>query len=458
MPKIVYSKDNGMETNFTLRIKKRSQPGWLMWLIIMLPFFLGTLNELLGLPWAIRYTLDAAWGVLLVLMLYAQKRLCWKPVQGILGWICFFLVYTAAVYAVEYQSYLYYLWGVRNNFRFYMAFLAVALFLRLRDIEDYLKIFDILFWINAAVSVFQFFGQGINGDYLGGIFGTEKGANGYTNIFFVIVVTKSMLCYLQKKEKTWACISKCAMALIVAAMAELKFFFAEFVLILALAVLFTDFSWRKFLVIAGGSVAVIGCAALLVVFFPSFEGFFSVEWLYENALSDKGYTSSGDLNRLNAIPQINDLWLKNWSQQLFGYGLGNCDTATFAIVNTPFHEAYGHMHYTWIHYAFMYLECGWIGLIFYFGFFWLTYRKARKVGRYAQGKEKVYCLLAAVVSVCCISVAVYNASLRTEAGYMVYFVLSLPYVIEREQKIQKRRACLAAEFGEKSSLQRKGVL
>lgn len=426
-----------MKIKMTLTIKKRSQPGWLMWLIIVLPFLLGLLNDFLGLPWMIRYLLDAAWIVLLLMMLRFQQQVNLKLVKGFLGWICLFLLCTGAAYLIQFQSPLYYIWGARNNFRFYVAFLAFAVFLKPRDVEDYMNLFDKLFWVNVAVSVFQFFVLGFERDYLGGIFGTEIGGNAYTNVFFVIVVTKSLLFYLEKKEKAWVCVSKCAAALFVAALAELKFFFAEFIIIIVLAVLFTSFTWRKFWVIIGGLVAVVGFAALLVVLFPGFKGFLTISWLYENAVSDSGYTSSGDLNRLTAISQINELWLNSWGQRLFGLGLGNCDTSSFAAVNTPFYEAYGDMHYTWLSHAFMYLECGWIGLIFYFGFFVLAYLRAYRIERRSDGIAKTYCCLARIMVVCCVLIAVYNSSLRTEVGYMAYFVLAVPFVFEREKQYRQ---------------------
>lgn len=58
-----------------------------------------------------------------------------------------------------------------------------------------------LVWLDVVVSLYQFFVMQLDGDYLGGIFGVEKGGNVYTNIFFVIVVTKSVLSYLEKKRR-----------------------------------------------------------------------------------------------------------------------------------------------------------------------------------------------------------------------------------------------------------------
>lgn len=411
-----------------ITLKKRTQPGWLVWLLVMMPFSLGTLNDLLGVPWAIRYLMDAAWFFSLLFLLRLSPSRRTKGTQCLAMWAGGFLGYTLLVYLVQFQSPFYYFWGVRNNFRFYAAFFAFLAFLTPDDVEGFLKIFDYLFWVNVVVSLVQYFGMGLEGDFLGGIFGTEIGGNSYTNVFFIIVVARSLLLYLEKRETAGNCVSKCAAALFVAVLAELKFFFVEFILIIVLAVLFTNFTWRKLWVILCGSVAVVIGAALLTALFPNYAGWLSVEWFLEAATSDRGYTSSGDLNRLNAISSINELWLTDWGERLFGLGLGNCDTSAFSLVNTPFYANNADMHYTWLSYAFMYMETGYLGLIFYFGFFVLVHFAIRKIQKHSEGLERRYCCLGRIVAICCLVLAVYNSSLRTEAGYMAYFVLAIPFV------------------------------
>lgn len=421
----------GMKAKLTITIKKRTQPEWLSRFVVVMPFLFGLLNTLLGLPWAIRYSIDVAWVMLAVMLLRYQPLKQVKRINGIAIWIILFLCYTLFVYLVQYQSGLYYLWGFRNNFRFYAAFFAFAAFLDATDIDAFFRTVDKLFWLNVFVSLFQFFVTGLNQDLLGGIFGVEAGVNGYTNMFFVIVLTHSLVLCFEKKESQKACISKFLAAFWIAALAELKFFFVEAMLILVLSALLTNFSWRKFWIVAGGIAAVFSFAALLVIIFPNFAGFLSIDWFRETALSDKGYTSSGDLNRLTAITRSNELWLTHWSQRIFGLGLGNCDTSNFAIVNTPFYEQYGHMHYTWMVHAIMYLETGYIGLIFYFGFFVLVYLAIRKIERQSEGIAKSYCRMSKIVTICCPLIAVYNASLRGESAYMAYFVLAIPFALNR---------------------------
>ena len=423
-----------MNKKLTIRIKKPKQTDLLLGILFWFPFLLEGLTGLLDMPRAIAYTCDAAWCLLLGYIFLSGRR----GDQPLGIWIWLFFIYTVLTYLPQWQSPLYYLWGMRNNFRFYAAFFAFAVFLKAADIADYWNLFDKLFWVDIAASVYQFFLLGIDGDQLGGLFSTETGGNGYTNIFFLIIVTKSIVFYLEKRESLSGCIAKCGAALVVAALAELKFFFVEVVIVMVLVVLFTSFSWRKLAVILGGTVGVMLCVSLLTSLFPGWMGWFSLEWLLEVASSDRGYTSSGDLNRLNAIRQINELWLTDGWKQMFGLGLGNCDTSTYAILQTPFNTAYNRMHYIWFSHAMMYLETGWIGLLFYWGFFVLVFFQVRKIERRCEGTARSYCRVARIMAVLCVGISIYNSSLRTEAAYMAYFVLAVPFSMNRQQMCRKQ--------------------
>lgn len=425
-----------MHSRLTIKIKKRSATGWLVWILVMMPFLFAFLNEFLGVPHAVRYLMDFSWIGLTVLMLL-YKRHFQRTVDSLALWVILFLICTLLTYVMQYQSGLYYLWGFRNNFRFYAAFFLFVVFLKPKDGEDYLKLFDKIFWINAAVSMFQYFVLDLEGDYLGGVFFTEAGGNSYTNLFFLIVVTRSVVLYLEKREKLGVCTAKLVTAVVVAAMAELKFFFVELVLVIILASLFARFSWRKLLVIVGGFLVVVLGAFFLTRLFPHFSDFFSYRWFLETALSEKGYTSAGDMNRLNAIPMINELWLKSWGQRLFGLGLGNCDTSGFAFLNTPFFQRNGDLHYIWMSYAMIYLECGYVGLAFFWGFFVLLFFKLCRMEKKAEGGMISTCRIARILAILCIVISVYNGSLRMEAGYMVYFVLAIPFAYHRQLRYRK---------------------
>ena len=47
-------------------------------------------------------------------------------------------------------------------------------------------------------------------------------------------------------------------------------------------------------------------------------------------------------------------------------------------------------------------------------------------------------VIAKIMAILCVLISVYNSSLRTEAGYMAYFILAIPMVIQKEQKNAQR--------------------
>lgn len=404
-----------------LQWKHREISWYLLMALVFGPFLFAFCNELLPLPRMVRYTLDVVWVALFVLMVIKRPKI--NQMKLPLIWAGAFIVLTGVVYLTRYQSVLYYAWGARNNFRFYFAFFAFALLLSRQDARAVLRALDVVFWVNAAVSLMQYVLWGYKGDYLGGIFGVQHGCNGYTNIFFVIITVKHLIAYMRGEEKLWHCALVCLVMLLISALAELKFYYVEFVAMLALCTLVTGITRKKLVFIAGAGVACVGAAALLVILYPEFRNSFSIAGMLEYAGSDRGYTTHGDLNRLNCISRIHQELMFTWNERLFGLGLGNCDTSSFAFLNTPFYVQHEWLHYTWMSTAFMFLENGYAGLALYFGFFLLLGALAwRRCGKTAYGQ------MAMVLALCCLMIGVYDSSLRMEAGYMMYFMLALPFM------------------------------
>ncbi|MBR3988862.1 MAG: hypothetical protein IKK10_06110 [Clostridia bacterium] len=285
---------------------------------------------------------------------------------------------------------------------------------------------DILFWVNVPVTLIQYFVFHYQQDYLGGIFGIESGANASSIIFFTIVLSHSIIKYMNRQESFWLCGLKCVVTLIFSALAELKFFFFFFIIIMIMAAFLTAFSWRKLLIFLVCAFVIFLTSTLLVTLFENFEGFFSLKNIWELA-TQKHYSTDETVNRLSAIPTLSEMLVPKFSDRLFGFGLGNCDTSSFKICNTPFYQAYGHLRYTFFSAAFLFLEVGYIGLLFYIAFFVLCFFMIRK--RMKNGLcNDLYGSVALIMAVLSIVLVVYNSSLRAEAGYMVYFVLALPFV------------------------------
>ena len=414
-----------MDFKGILKIEKRPIPCWLIFGILALPLCWGLIFHFLSLPSFIKYAADVMWIILLCFMVFRRNIEFDRKLYPLFLLVLGFFVYCFVAYLFNFQSFIYFLWGFRNNFRFYIFFFAVALFFRERDVEKSFQVFDILFWVNVPITLVQYFVFHYEQDFLGGIFGVESGANASTIIFFTVVLSHSILKYMDKKESFWLCGAKCVVALLFAALAELKFFFVFFIIILVMAAFLTSFSWRKLLIFLVCGLLISFTSTLLVSLFD-FEDFLSLEKIWENATQDH-YSSEQTVNRLSAIPTLANTIVPKFDDRLFGFGLGNCDTSSFAICNTPFYQTYGHLRYTFFSAAFLFLEVGYIGLLVYIAFFVMCFFLIRK--RIKDGLcNQLYGRTALIMAALSVILIVYNSSLRAEAGYMAYFVLALPFV------------------------------
>lgn len=407
-------------------IKKRMPIQWITMFIVIMPLLLQALLQFFYVPSIIKYSIDFAW-ISATLFMLLTKRIKLKQVLPFVAFVAVFICYCLVIYLFNYQSVFYFLWGFRNNFRFYLSFLAIIIFLDRDDIKCIFKWLDILFIINIFVSLYQIFVLNYTKDFCGGIFGTETGSNASSLLFFSIVTAKSLLQYMNGNEKATVCCFKCATALLLAAFAELKFFFVVFIFILIIASFITSFSPRKLVILLLLAVLVNISGSLYRMLFESELSIDSIlaHFTYEH------YASAEDVGRFTAIPRISKTIHTDWLSKLFGMGLGNCDTAAFSICNTPFFQSHSSMNYIWFSSACWFLETGFVGLAAYLGFFVFCFVKAFKLMKRKIG-NLLYSQLSIIMSILCISLTFYNASLRTEIGLLAFFVLALPFTKEND--------------------------
>lgn len=417
--------------NGVLFIRKRKQSEWILLLVMLWPFLI---NMIAKLPSPLNFAQYLCDGIMVCWCLGSflgsapQKIKLHHDTMVLLLWVCGFAGYTFVAYMRNYQSVLYYLWGIRSNFRCYILFFHVLRQIRKGEADEWMGFLDTLFWINAVLSIFQFTIGGITQDQLGGIFGTEVGTNGFTLIFLSVVVVRSQLKLYEGEEKFWICLLKCGTALLVAAMAELKFYLFLFVFQMLLVVVLTKFSWKKLILLPLCAIAVSFSMDLLAQWFSS-SGVFDIEKVIEKAFQEN-YASANDLNRLSAIGTLSQKILKAPLDRIVGLGLGNCDSANFTFLRTPFYERYSYLHYKWFSAPMIFLETGYIGLVFYMGFFVICLFKTIKKRQSGAGNNFDNCM-GIIFSVTALILAFYNASLRYEAGWMIYIVLALPFISKK---------------------------
>ena len=414
-----------------LYIKKRTVSEWMMLFIFFVPAAQAFLTELLPIPDAIKFLCDG-FLVLLLLKLFSQRFTkidnYSMPFVVIVG--LFFFI-TLVGYLFNYQSVFYYLWGLRNNIRMFVAFFAFAYLADWEDAKGWIKALDVLFVINFAVVILQYF-SGYGQDYIGGIFGTSKGCNGSLLIFLCIVFAKTILSFMRGEEKMSKCIFVSVASLLVSTLSELKMFFILFILILFMASFMTAHSIKKTLFFAFGAVLVVLFSTLLTVLYKDFMDFLSFDSLIK-ALTDTGYATDEDIGRFTALPVISQRFLPGFFRKLFGLGLGNCDSSSLSIFNTPFFKSHQTVHYSYFSYAFLFLETGFVGLALYASFFVASFFVSRKLKKLEMADEFA-CQMSIILSVISLILLVYNSSLRMEIGFMLFFVLALPIISANEQR------------------------
>ena len=415
-----------------VRIRKRSQSQWLALYAFVMPFAFAFLIELLHFPSFIRYTVDAVL-VLLVLLAYLNKRIVLDPlVTDVMRVVLVFFLLTIVGQMLEYQSIIYYLWGTRNNFRFFIFFLMCTIVLNRDDADFCIKLMDGLFYINLAVTMYHVLVLNVHQDEVGGIFGISVGCNGYTNMYLMIICAWYMLRYMNNLVSLPKMAVRCGLALLIAAVAELKVFFFEFLLITAIATMITKFSFRKFAVIMFAAVGFLVSIRIVQTMFPTFSDWFTFDSIVEYASSEQGYTQANDFNRMSAVAISWNRFLDTWPRKLFGLGLGNCDySSNYEFLITPFYKQYKALNYVWFSSSFMILENGLIGLVLYVLFF-LRVHRAAKIVEKKDPEYQVYCQLARIMAIMALVLIIYNCSLRMECAYMYYFVLALPFIKKKE--------------------------
>ena len=177
-----------------------------------------------------------------------------------------------------------------------------------------------------------------------------------------------------------------------------------------------------------GGMAIVGLLLGIIILEKYFPG--SLNYLVDfdkaNEYMDASYFGTETFTR-NAIFEIaNSKFFQGDSlRALFGFGIGTCDTSSY--FTSPFYEQYGYMNYRQYGIAMTLLQNGYLGLAIYLIFFVFVFLYAIK----HNYKNKT--VMTAVATICIFAVMdSFYASLYIDAGYFVFFMLSLPFVLMKK--------------------------
>lgn len=388
------------------------------------------LISLLHFPSGIRYLLDLNVLVIITLMFIKRDasmyRSASKDVNRYMIAYMLLIVVFAILRLVPIGQML---WAVRNNF-FYIFFgMACVRFFEKKDVDkiiDTLVKFQVL---NFLCGMYEYFVLHIQNDFLGGMFGTEQGCNGYLNVYLVFISVYAIIMFLRKRISVafflWLVVS----SMVLATLGELKIFYFEFVFVIVLVVLLEKKDLKTFFIVIGGIACIfIGLQILSVTSTGSMQYLNSIEDMIEyGSRADFG---NGDvrISRLTAIAQVNEYFFKDNRWLLcFGYGLGACeDSTTFTICNSAFADRYSYLQYRNISSSMLYLETGMVGLVGFIGIFIMYFYQSLKNKKILE--EHGYGYIATMVQIMSLMTIViiwYNSAIRREIAYLTFLILSL---------------------------------
>ena len=269
---------------------------------------------------ACRYLIDLCLIIMIVLTFKYKKKMS-RPQKNILRFVVAYYLYCFITYFFHFESLIFLSYGSIYRFRYYVFALLCLVWYQRKDTDKICGYIDILFYINAAITFFQYFFQGIYGDYLWGLFGNEQGCNAYSNVFLIVTLTISGIKYLEKKEKTTVFLLKLAVCFAIAVFAELKFFFIEFMILIIFAIFFTGFSRKKMFLVVGATIALVGGFTAFANMYSYGRDFLSIDSWIKLATSggySAGYSGVGEVNRLTFATVIIQSFLNTPLEQLIG--------------------------------------------------------------------------------------------------------------------------------------------
>ena len=420
----------------------------LIYCILGVLLFKGIFVDL-GMPSDIKYLLDVFNVLLFIIAIKNLNEISKKFKLIILAYLLICIIGTLSM-MVNVNNWdsniIYWILDCRLFLQFPMFLISCGVLLNEKDIEnifDKLLLFQI---INTLLIIYQYFTVEVQdywmrGDYLNGFFGTSRGGNMYVNVLLLAVTLIVYDRWQHKKMKLQYALFFWGSCLIDATLIELKIYYVEVVFCFFM-VFFMESNFQRikkkklltFLIgIIIGVITIPIMISILYKLYPSMEGSMSISNIISIASSKEGYTSSGDLNRLNAIGQMyTQIFNKDIFDGLIGIGLGNAYTGGQMSLFAKMYEA---THYSYFQSAYVFSETGILGLFLYVITFIIIF---------SYKKKSRYSTIARIMAIMAIILVVYDEVLRTEGAYIMYFILSLAF-IERGSNNSRKELGICAE-------------
>ena len=423
-----------------IKIKRRTDCEKIIMLIFLVISLEGIFSVFIPQAHVLYYLVDIL-NIILVLECMGSRRID-KLFNKItkLFMLCFvlFLMFSFIGTAVNFSNIILHIWGYRRILSTLFFFIACICFQRTQDLDFINK----LFWLNLSISIIEIL-LGYRQDCVGGLYGVSQGqVNGPLNILLIIFTTKVIIEYINKETSIKKLLLYIFTSLFIAAYAELKIYFVELVLIVALCSLVTKFSLKKLLLfILGGIAAIVGVTMLSSVFSDFSMDILSIKYIWNYITNPGGYVgqfdyNAGDVNRLSFWNKC-IIYLNGTLERLFGLGVGNCDSINIINVQSEFYIQHNSLHYYMFPLPMILLEQGILGFVLYIFMFvaiFVAINRREKTGTHLS--TSVF-QIAKVLNLMAFVITIYDTSILGKGGFLFYYILSLPLVgVINEKKVR----------------------
>lgn len=414
----------------------------LCYLLIFWYVFSAILVGFFGCPKVIVYLGDLI-NAYIFMVAIMRSRYIIRIEDKVLVSILIFMLVSLLTGIINMQSPLLFLWGIRQNFRYFLFYYSCSVLL---DESDYRVLFNfikVLFWISLPLCAYEalmvsYPPGAIVGDYVGGIYYGIQGVNAPLNIVMIIYCSKVLIDYFDKRINLSKLVIVLAAAMLMAIFAELKVFLVEIVIIAVIVMLYKGTPIKSLILIILALLAV----GIISQAFVNINGqgrsyyttdYLSISGMLENAFRKSGYDGNGDLNRFYAIQTLSEKFFKNdLIGFLLGLGLGNAEYSMgYSFLTSGFYTSYSWLHYQYFSISFVFIETGIIGIISYFMIFITGAIQGLKYLKKNANLRIFYIVMVIMM----LMMIFYNPTLRNEqCGFILYMILSLPVVCKRERR------------------------
>lgn len=329
-------------------------------------------------------------------------------------------------------------WELISQLRIPLFIMLASAFWTIDDLKSVLRFLYRIQPLNAIFAFAQYFVFNLTGDCCGGLFGTNAGSNMLLNMYLVFVSAIGCCGYLSGAKSRQGALSL-ALTLVasffVSTLAEIKFFYFEAAVIIFIAVLFGKKNAKLATAITLFVAAcLVGLSALAVYFPDSYEMLFDTKQMMSYDDGSNVATSGYGISRFGAIAQIDELFFYgNVLDRVVGYGFGSATMSSIEQFCSPFYWTYGWLRYYYSQIAMLYLQNGYVGLVFYFALMLMPCLIAvRKHKELEASGNRFWLAFTVTVTLLFVMNCFYNASSRSYAALLWAVCLAAPFVISRK--------------------------